>query len=770
MAIVPVIMCGGGGTRLWPSSRPGRPKQFLRLLGERSLFQETIQRLAGVPGLLDPVIVAGVGHEAQIVEQLGEIGQTAQLVLEPTPRDSGPAVAAAVLHVAAAHPEAVAVVLASDHHIPDVEAFRTAIFEAVAVARHGRVVVLGVRPDAPSSAYGYIEPGDLLAPASRGRQVRSFVEKPDAPTARRYVGEGRLWNSGNFVAPVGLIAEEFQAYCPQVIEPVAAALAEADWNGVVRRLSPSFAEAAKISFDYAVMEKTDRAAVLPVDFVWSDLGAWDAVWAAGERTPDANSVSGSAVLIDTAGAVVRAAQGMMVSTVGVKNVAVIVERDAVLVCALDSAQSVKSVVEQINERSWAPPQPQRVMVARELADLSRRLDDWLDVSALPLWWSLGADHRRGGFHERLSLNGRPVESPRRARVQMRQAHVYATAGALGWSGPWRQAMEHGIDYFERRYRRADGQFRTLVGASGDVIDDTAMLYDQAFALLGWASAAIGSEAPLEAHAVELLRQMRHARRCAAGGFYEAGEHANLSNPHMHLFEAALAWLSIGRSDCWQDLASEIATLALERFIDPSRGYLREHFDADWRPARGDLGRIVEPGHQFEWSWLLARWFRLSGDKRALEAAKLLFQHGCVGVDAARGVAVDALDDDLKVRSPQARLWPQTERLKAALLLGEIDPAGGETYELCAQSAARSMLAFLDTPVLGVWRDKLGPDGAWKDEPAPASSLYHIAGAIWEFRRVLHARPRPQPARLAPAFSSTGALGGAEQGSYFAGSA
>lgn len=769
MAIIPVIMCGGGGTRLWPSSRPGRPKQFLRLLGERSLFQETIQRLAGAPGVLDPVIVAGVNHEEQILEQLREIGQTAQLVLEPSPRDSGPAVAAAALHVAAGHADAVAVVLASDHHIPDVQAFRAAIFQAVEVARQGRVVVLGVRPDAPSSAYGYIQPGDLLAPASRGREVRSFVEKPDAPTARRYVSEGRLWNSGNFVAPVSLIAEEFNTHSPQVIGAVAAALDEAEWNGVTRRLSASFTQAARISFDYAVMERTNRAAVLPVDFVWSDLGAWDAVWAAGEQTSDANSVSGSALLIDTAGAVVRAAQGMTVSTIGVKNVAVIVERDAVLVCALDSAQSVKGVAEQVN-RSWAPPEPQRASVARELADLSRKLDDWLDVSALPLWWSLGADHRRGGFHERLSLNGRPVESSRRARVQMRQAHVYATAGALGWSGPWRQAMDHGIDYFERRYRRPDGQFRTLVDASGAVIDDTAVLYDQAFALLGWASAAIGSERPLEGCAVELLDQMHQSRRCAAGGFYEAGDHANLSNPHMHLFEAALAWMDVGRSDRWQELASEIATLALERFIDPGQGYLREYFDADWRPARGDLGRIVEPGHQFEWAWLLGRWFKLTGDRRALEAAKVLFQHGCVGVDTNRGVAVDALDDDLKIRSPQARLWPQTERLKASLLLSELDPAGGEAYDLCARAAARSMLSFLDAPVLGVWRDKLGADGGWKDEPAPASSLYHIAGAIWEFRRVQNAKPRPQPAPLASTFSSTSALGGAEQGSYFAGSA
>ncbi len=765
-------MCGGGGARLWPSSRPGRPKQFLRLLGERSLFQETIQRLAGVPGLTDPVVVAGVGHQSQIAEQLAEIGQSATLLLEPTPRDSGPAVAAAAQHVFERHPDAVVVVLASDHHIPDVEAFRAAIFEAVEVARAGHVVVLGVQPDAPSSAYGYIRPGELLATQGRGRRVDRFVEKPDAPTARRYLSEGCLWNSGNFVAPARLLIEEFEAYCPQIMGPVRSALAEAAELNGVRRLSETFAQAAKTSFDYAVMEKTSRAAVLPVDFVWSDLGAWDAVWAAGERNVEANSVSGSAVLIDTNGAVVRAAQGMMVSTVGVKNLAVIVERDAVLVCALDAAQSVKTVVEQINERSWAPAEPPRAGSGHDLGQLSRQLGDWLDVSALPLWWSLGADHGRGGFHEHLSLTGRPVDGPRRARVQMRQAHVYAAAGSLGWSGPWRQAMEHGLDYFERCYRRSDGQFRTMVDGAGAPLDETAVLYDQAFALLGWASAQAGAAAATETKALELLGQMEAVRRCAHGGFFEAGAHTNLSNPHMHLLEAALAWMEAGRSGRWAELAGEIVDLALARFIDGEHGFLREYFEADWRPASGDLGRIVEPGHQFEWAWLLARWFKASGDRRALEAAKVLFQHGAAGVDPVRGVAVDALDDALVVRSPQARLWPQTERLKAALLLGELDALRAETYEAAAAEAAGSLLKYLQAPVLGVWRDKLAADGSWKDEPAPASSLYHIAGAIWEFRRTQGAGAKAQPLQLQgrePSPLVMGTLGGVEQGSHFSGS-
>jgi mannose-6-phosphate isomerase len=384
---------------------------------------------------------------------------------------------------------------------------------------------------------------------------------------------------------------------------------------------------------------------------------------------------------------------------------------------------------------------------RDLSSLSRRLDDWLDVSALPLWWSLGADHQWGGYHDCLSLTGRPLAGPRRARVQMRQVYVYAAAGASGWSGPWLQAMEHGLGFFEDRFRRSDGLFRSCVNGRGAPVDDTAMLYDQAFALLGWATGARVTLRPdFEAKAMALLDVIRAERRCPAGGFFESGERANQSNPHMHLLEAALAWIEAGGGPAWETFAREIVDLALSRFVDAERGYVREFFDPQWRAAPGDIGRLVEPGHQFEWAWLLGRWSRLAGDPTALETAIALFQNGVSGVDPQRGVAVDALNDDLQVRSSQARLWPQTERLKAALLLAELDAARRPIYEAHAVAAAQSLLLYLGAPVPGVWRDKLCADGTWKEEPAPASSLYHIACSVWELRRTQTTNVSPRSFR------------------------
>ena len=191
---------------------------------------------------------------------------------------------------------------------------------------------------------------------------------------------------------------------------------------------------------------------------------------------------------------------------------------------------------------------------------------------------------------------------------------------------------------------------------------------------------------------------------------------------MHLLEACLGWRDISSDPIWDQFADEVATLALTRFIDAEGGFLREFFDDQWRPRDDDSGRLAEPGHQFEWAWLLARWAKLRGDPRAKAAAERLYAVGLLGVDAVRGVAVNALWDDLTVRDAQARLWPQTERLKAAVTLAPDDNAG-------VAAAIDGLMKYFDTPVAGLWRDKLKADGEFIAEFAPASSFYHIICAI-----------------------------------------
>lgn len=725
MAIFPVILCGGAGTRLWPASRGERAKQFIDLTSDLSLFEETVRRVAPLAGATGQVVVvAGREHRDLVLRQLGDT--SAVVLLEPVGRDSAAAMAAAAHWIARRDPEGVAAFVASDHRIVDDVAFRTAISEAAGLALEDRLVVFGVRPTAPSSAYGYIQPEE----AEGASPVRRFVEKPDRETASTYVNDGYLWNSGNLIARATVLLAELAVFAPAVEMAVGAALPEGD--GPVFLLSPTFQNAPRISMDYAVLEHSRKVWVLPVGFGWSDLGAWDAVaeTGSGARGLWIGGEGGSTNLV-------RAAEGMVVATAGVTDLAIIAEPDAVLVCRLDRSQDVKSLVERLREISprHVTPEPRRT----PLPEAAERFFGWMDLAALPLWGTLGGAGD-GSFVEALDARGRAVGDFRRARVQARQAYVYSAAGRQGWAGPWAGLVRGSLDAFERTNLRADGLYRTKVAPDGTALDDTPWLYDQAFALFAFAgAAAAGVEADRMKDRARRLIAALDALRHPAGGWREAGDHPFQSNAHMHLLEACLAWEALDADGPWTALADEIVGLARRFFIDGDGGFLREFFSADWTPAAGEDGRLVEPGHQFEWAWLLTRWSRLRGDATLRADVRRLYATGNRGVDLRAHVAMDALNDDLTVRSRQARLWPQTERLKAALILAEEEPEGlGRTALLDdAGDALAGLTRYLEPS--GLWRDKLQPDGTFTPEPSPASSLYHIMVACEQLRATM-ARP------------------------------
>lgn len=716
MAIFPVIMCGGSGTRLWPASRPSRPKQFIPLAGNRSLFQETALRVAPLAdqgGQL--IVVGGLGHREWIVDQLEEIGIRAQILLEPEARDSAPAMAAAAIWAHKVDPAGIIAFVASDHHVPDDVAFRKAVADTLDAARAGRIVTLGVKPTEASSAYGYIR-----AAGSGLSQVDAFREKPDQNMAAAYIEEGYLWNSGNFIASASSLIGELVRFAPLVESAVRAAL-DVDSAGSTLLLGSPFATAPRISIDYAVMEKTRLASVLEVDFAWSDLGAWDAIHASGEGD------TGQHIFEDAEGCLVRAGDGVLVVAIGVRNLAIVAEADAILVSDLSRAQDVKRVVERIRAVS-----PQHVDFPKtspeSLDEGTRRFANWMRIEALPLWASVG-QMDDGGFAEALSLDGRALTLARRARVQARQIFVYAQAGILGWGGGWRRVVTSGLEKLYADYLREDGFCRASLTPDGDPLDETALLYDQAFVLLALATcrAAGVNDEGLEPKALR-IRDMIVANAQPTGGFVEASDHPYQANAHMHLFEAALAWEAVSPDAGWAVMSDRIADLALSRFIDTEAGFLREFFDSDWAPAKGDDGRLIEPGHQFEWAWLLARYAGRRQRPDVATAATRLYAAGRRGVLERPTIALDALNDDFTIRSDRSRLWPQTEWLKAALLLGEA-ALDGERAALAAdaQAAMRAIWMYL-TPE-GLWRDKHLPRGGFIDEPAPASSFYHIMAAF-----------------------------------------
>ena len=721
--IFPVIMCGGSGTRLWPASRPSRPKQFIPLAGNRSLFQETVERvsdLAGTAGRL--IIVGGASHHSTIVEQLAEIGRAAVILLEPEGRDSAAAMAAAALWTHRHAAGAVNLFVASDHHIPDAEAFRRAALIASEAAQVGRIVTLGVVPTSPSSAYGYIAPVGIGL-----SEIKAFVEKPDIATAERYIADGYLWNSGNFIVRADVLHEELAQATAGLVEAVVQALDDATHDGDAVFLGERFASAPKISIDYAVMEKTRRASVLPVDFQWSDLGAWDSVHDSGEGDV------GLHIFEDADNCLVRAGDGVMVAAVGVSNLGIIVEKDAVLVTDLRRSQDVKKVVERLKTLS-----PQHLdfdrPVEEGLADGAVRMASWMRQAALPTWCTLG-QNAEGGFEALLGQDGRRLAAPRSARVQGGQIVVYAEAGRLGWPGPWRATLDIGLDWLNQNALDAGGLPMARLAADGVTVDETTMLCDQAFLIRTLAAVAQTTpDAGLERQAVA-LRDHLVEQGPRGGGLIEAASHPYLSGPSMRLLEAAVAWEDIGEDVGWAPLADRIVNLARSRFIDVETGLLPEFFSSDGSSASGPDGGLVKPGRQFQWAGLIARHARARSSPELLEDAWALFLGGLKGVDAKYGVVIDAMDMGGAVRSARARLWSQAEWLKAALILAMLvdDPR----RDLCLKQAARAQRALWRyLAPSGLWRDKMLENGKFMDEPAPASSLYHIMGAVAQARTTL----------------------------------
>jgi mannose/cellobiose epimerase-like protein (N-acyl-D-glucosamine 2-epimerase family) len=277
--------------------------------------------------------------------------------------------------------------------------------------------------------------------------------------------------------------------------------------------------------------------------------------------------------------------------------------------------------------------------------------------------------------------------------------------------------------------------RTLLTADGSPLDETAMAYDQAFLIFALACISGVTANPALEDEAAAIRDLLMQGVDAKGGLKEAGSHPYQSNAHMHLLEAALAWEEVGGGDQWTVLADQIVHLARTQFIDAETGSLHEFFDADWSPAAGDDGRLVEPGHQFEWAWLMARYSRSRNDAAATTDAWRLYEAGLKGIDPKRGIAIDAMNIDGSVRSPRSRLWPQTEWLKASLILATLSDDGRRAQ--CLDQAARAQRALWRylTPQ-GLWRDKLLENGNFIDEPAPASSFYHIMAAYVQLRETM----------------------------------
>ncbi len=737
------VMCGGSGTRLWPLSRADRPKQFHNLHGEKSLLTDTLERLQAQSGLMNRISIIGAAqHRSHIRQAIAACdsldARAPQIFLEPMARNTAGVVAVAAASALQEHEDALLLLCPADHAISTAGEFWHSVRQGISAAMQGAVVTFGLLPERPETGYGYIEAGTSEDGAFA---IRRFVEKPDYETALQFIRQGCFfWNSGIFLARAGILRSAFLDHAPDIWQTAqrAAAIGRAGTEVGTEITLPENAYAAMpaMSFDHAIMEKLRNIALVPASFRWSDLGSWQSLLhlqqSHGEQDSSGNSISGDVIAENCRNSYLRSENGLLAVS-GLSDMAVIATADATFIAPLEQAHHMQAVIGQLKTQNrrelyYEPTlQPQ--------TDLSGQVRNWLFEKALPFWAANGVDYHNGGFHERLSLCGKPLQGMRRSRTMARQIYAFAKGHAVGWTG--QEALPliaHGLAFMQARGRSPKGGWVQSLHADGTVAEQGHNFYDQACMLLALAYA----KAAGHNHALQLAqetfafldKEMAHPH----GGFFETesdGHNAAAvltSNAHMHYFEACLAWHEVSGDAAFLHRAAEIAELCHHIFFDPDHWCIGEFFDRNWQRAGGAQGDYTQPGHAFEWAALLSDYAQRSGCVRSRHMAFRCYSHALAsGTNRATGLICNAVFRTGRPLDSGSRSWQQCEAIKAALMLD-----GHHNIDLKPEIENRIETLFrwhLYPAQQGLWIDQIDGTGAPRSGHVPASILYHLVSAL-----------------------------------------
>lgn len=766
------IMSGGIGARLWPLSRQDFPKQFHNFSGSGSMLARTVSRLNFINSRLPaaaakmPIYcIASESHSALLQKEISGLPlHGGRPIFEPLGRNTAAAVALASALALEAYGDIPVLIVPSDHEIETDEAFWQTIEAGLPAAKNGKIVVFGIKPDKPETGYGYIEiaagnrpNSDKQAELADNFTVLRFKEKPDSKTAEHYCQAGNfLWNSGIFLFSAKVMQQAFARFAPQIGKQTAAALhnARSDISGLWLPFE-DYKTIPADSVDYAIMEHAPNKVLVPARFRWNDLGSWqsllDMPGARQSRDNAGNIISGDVVAIDCERSYLRSESGLL-SAVGLKNMAVVATGDATFIAPVSQSQNVRKIVAELEKsgrlEAKFTPAPDRPPSA---GAHKSRVQSWLFAETLPLWSEQGVD-ARGGFHEVLGFDGRPLHNDKRMRTQARQVYAFAAAGQRGWQGPYRRLIRHGLDFIEKG-RTKRGGFITSFTADGEIKDTTEDLYDQSFVLLALAHAHAAGESRARAMAedsfafLDTYLQDKSGAPSGAKGYFETRENnrpLRRANPHMHLLETCLAWHKATGEAAYLSRAAQIVELCRRHFFDADNWVLGEYFTADWQRAPGADGDICEPGHHFEWASLLVRFNEYQTAAAGLKpenrpehapeplrmARKLYASAIANGLNRTTGLAYNAVSRFGMPLDYAGRSWQQTEIIKAAIALD-----GNQGPDLKPEVESRVARLFrwhIDPAPKGLWIDAIDAHGRARSRSVPASIFYHLVTALTDY--------------------------------------
>lgn len=736
--VLPIILCGGSGSRLWPLSRKSSPKQFHNLASTKTMLCNTLERVSssGAGAIYAPARIIGAAQfEGVIAEQSNASSvDVEKFILEPCMRDTCAAIAAAICDVATNNPEQIVLVVPSDHHVADVDGFTSVISRALeAVKQDGGIMTIGIKPSHPETQFGYIERAAGSGPIY---DVERFREKPDLAAAKAYLDLGTFfWNAGIFMFKAGEMAAEFEGQQPDIWRLASLAVSEGQQSGKQLYLDKTHFEACeKVSIDYGIMEHADKIRTIQAAFDWSDLGSWSQLHEASPQNSNGNVIIGNVVTTGVSNSYIRA-EDRPVAIAGLDDIVVVSQPDALMVVSREKSFLVKDLHTMISDTPWPP---KILNTSGMQIPYQTKIQDWIFKEALPYWAQHSIDYKHGGVHEALDYSGKPVDlGQKRLRVLARQIYCYAEAQMLGWDGDYEKVLDHCVKTLIETGWHKDGGFIHLYNLDGTVQDDTRDAYDQCFVLLGFAALWKAQKHPLAKEWGEKTLQFMDKQFAdnVNGGFFETpgGSDIRRANPHMHFFEAMLAWYDATGDEEYLNRAKKIIDLFKTKFFDHENWRLHEMFDANWVPLDNEINK-VEPGHHYEWVWLLLKYVTLSGDEtvkdyaRKLYATALSFGH----FPKTDSVALTMHYDGSQL-SPTGRMWCQTEGLKAALALKE----HGMTVDgnLASRMLDQIYNRYLDTPQFGGWYDATDSEGRVVSTNMPTSTFYHVLCAFAEYLRV-----------------------------------